>query len=380
MRYRQKEKLRDLLEQGLRRLSDAKLESKSQVTQEELNALHRLARALEISGIAQKTSPRRRWPLIVILGVTLLMVSILLFARVSQTDIELDLALSETRFALPAQQIFSDMLQLSALGVSGPQKVQFPGYHDHADKMLHSSEQGAQAIRLTVSTEQERKGTITLAAIILPAGTSVRLRTTDVPDQFRLSFKCPNLVIRAYVSGPVRVGRFDAPPKQIDFSRPSSILFQLGPNEVDIDMTFTEAADGILSRQLFSENISFARIEQFLVNGSMVARRASTLLSGHLYLESLNGRKRPLRQGEILRFSRSEGQIRTLRLHDNHIALRFHGSVEGMTNGLGKSRRSQMPSYLEYLQARHGLSLLWATTLYLFGLFISALKWWGLKI
>jgi hypothetical protein len=39
-----------------------------------------------------------------------------------------------------------------------------------------------------------------------------------------------------------------------------------------------------------------------------------------------------------------------------------------------------MPTYLEWLRARHGLSLLWGTTLYLFGVIVGALRWWGIRL
>ena len=39
-----------------------------------------------------------------------------------------------------------------------------------------------------------------------------------------------------------------------------------------------------------------------------------------------------------------------------------------------------MPTYLAWLKARHGLYLLWGTTLYLFGLIASLLRWWGLRL
>jgi hypothetical protein len=37
-----------------------------------------------------------------------------------------------------------------------------------------------------------------------------------------------------------------------------------------------------------------------------------------------------------------------------------------------------MPTWLEWLRARHGLSLLWGTALYLFGLAVGVLRWWRL--
>jgi hypothetical protein len=61
------------------------------------------------------------------------------------------------------------------------------------------------------------------------------------------------------------------------------------------------------------------------------------------------------------------------------------GSVQlwrqlGMTTGSGEGRRTLMPTYLEWMRARHGVSLLWGTTLYLFGLIAGALRWWGVRL
>jgi hypothetical protein len=46
-----------------------------------------------------------------------------------------------------------------------------------------------------------------------------------------------------------------------------------------------------------------------------------------------------------------------------------------METGSEDSPRSLMPTWLEWLKARHGLSLLWGTTLYLFGLVLGVARW-----
>ena len=74
------------------------------------------------------------------------------------------------------------------------------------------------------------------------------------------------------------------------------------------------------------------------------------------------------------------GRSRTLRLREDRIALRFHGHVRGMSTGSADSPRSLMPTYLEWIRARHGVELLWGTTLYLFGLIAGALRWWKGKL
>jgi len=107
-----------------------------------------------------------------------------------------------------------------------------------------------------------------------------------------------------------------------------------------------------------------------------VVRRISTVLSGILYFQSLAGKEYHLRHGQEIRFKSCEGEIRTLELKDDRIALAFHGRVKGMTTGSDENRISLMPTYLEWLSARHALSLLWGTTLYIFGLILTVMRWW----
>ena len=108
-----------------------------------------------------------------------------------------------------------------------------------------------------------------------------------------------------------------------------------------------------------------------------MVRRLSTILSGTLYLEALDGRPYPLRYGEALHFDHAEGIIRSLDVQKEQTVLRFRGQVRGMRTGWADARRSLMPTFLEWLKARHGLYLLWGTTLYILGLIAGVLRWWG---
>jgi hypothetical protein len=95
-----------------------------------------------------------------------------------------------------------------------------------------------------------------------------------------------------------------------------------------------------------------------------------------LYFTELNSREYPLRIGEGLQFEQSGGQMRDLTMEDGQLALKFHGYVREMTTGWEESRENLMPSWLEWLSARHGLTLLWGTTLYIFGVAFGVLRWW----
>jgi hypothetical protein len=145
---------------------------------------------------------------------------------------------------------------------------------------------------------------------------------------------------------------------------------------VDLDIRGGNLSKTCFSNQLSADSLSFFRIDEQVDGDRTVVRRVSTLLGGALYFESLGGQERRLRRGEDLDFEWTQGEIRTLELRNDSIHVTFHGTVKGMTLGTEEYRYSIMPTFLEWLQARHGLALLWATTIYFFGLIYTVIRWW----
>jgi hypothetical protein len=370
------DQLRDLLAQQVRAASDEAIRSGGQIPAEQVDALSRLARLVDLYQAAQPPPARKRWPVVMALASTLVIVSLLLFARVRETEIEADLSLSEVTFVLPTQQVLTEAMDLSTLGVSGLRKIELPRAADQIAQTLPSSDGAESALRLAVASDGKRQGTITLAPLLLPAEADVWVRHIGLPRQYRLSMKGTNTEFRADVNGLVRIALSGGGSAQLDLVMPDVAVMQSGENEVDLDLTLLDPSKNSFSTQLSARDLSFFHIDEFRDPNSTVVRRASTILSGTLNFESLNGLERKVRPGEMIQFENSELEIRTLRLQEDHIELKFHGRVRGMNVGSGETRRSLMPTWLEWLQARHSLSLLWGTALYLFSLALGALRWW----
>ena len=347
-----------------------------EVSLQHIEALERLERLLAITDAARRPAMRRRWPLAAFLAVTLLIVSVLLFARTSETEIDADLDLSQVSFSLSRAQVLANAMGLSTLGVSGLREVEIPRARGRPAQVLSATGGTDLGVRLSASADPQRPGTVTLAAVALPAKTQVVLRPTEIPRQYRLSLRGPDLLLSADVSGVVSVGASGAPAEVRDFGAPKLVVLKPGSTGVDLDLTFPQGSKVTFPSQLWIENLSLVRIEQFAYGDGTLVWPLSTIRAGVLYFESLNGKEHRLRPGERLQFGSAEGQVRLLQPRDDGMGLRFHGRVGNMTSGAAGSRRSLMPSYLEWLQARHGLSLLWGTTLYLFGLSMAVLNWW----
>lgn len=370
------DQLRDLLAKQVRTATDEAVRSDGQVPAAQVDALSRLARLVDLYQAAQPPPARKRWPVVVALGSTLVILSLLLFARVRETEIEADLSLSEVSFVLPTEQVLTEAIDLSALGVSGLRKIELPQAADRIAQTTPSSEGAQSGLRLEVASDGKRKGTITLPPLKLPAEAYVWVGHRGLPRQYRLSLKGTNIEIRADINGLVRAALSDGGSAQIDFLMPDAAVMQSGENEVDLDLILLDPDRNYFSSQLSARNLSFFHIDEFRDPNSTIVRRVSTILSGTLNFESLNGLERKIRPGEMIQLESSQLEIRTLRLRDDHIELKFHGRVRGMNVGSDENRRSLMPTWFEWLQARHSLSLLWGTAVYLFSLAIGALRWW----
>jgi hypothetical protein len=359
-----------LLNRQAKTASEEAVRSGGQVAGEQIEALERLARLVVICDAAQPPT-RKRWPVVVALVFTLLIASVLLFARVAETEIELDMALSEVSFVLPTQQKLTELMALSAVGVSGLREMQLPRARDRGAQTLLASEGAGSGLRLSVASDGKRQGSISLETLMPPAETRVWVRHTELPREHRLSLQSSGLELLAAVNGPLQVRFSGGGVQQLDFVTPQAVLLQSGANEVDLDLTFLDSGKNVFSTQLSTSNLSFLRIDEAMV------RHVSTILSGTLYFESLNSQERKFRPGEMIQFERALGEIRTLNLQEDHIDLKFHGRVRGLSVGSGDGQYSLMPTWLEWLKARHGLSLLWGTALYLFGMIVGALRWFG---
>jgi hypothetical protein len=205
----------------------------------------------------------------------------------------------------------------------------------------------------------------------------VWLRHTGVPHEVRLSFSGPALMVLAAVSGPLTLSQPGAGARRLEFAAPKAIVLRGSALPLDVDLRFLEAVRTPLLSDVGVSGMSLTRVDEITEPDRTVVRRRSTILDGTLMFESLNGRERKLRPGEVLALRRSEGEMRAVQVERDHLSVQFHGRVAGIETGSDGNRRSLMPSYLEWLYARRGLELLWATALYLFGLSAGVLGWLG---
>jgi hypothetical protein len=321
---------------------------------------------------------RRRERLLpaLLFAATLVVVSLLLFLHVPTTDIALDGTLSAVGFVSPVQQPLGQPLEVIAVGAAGLTGLQL-------SDVARPNGSGVSAIRIAAEGARGGKGvlpgSITLDRLVVPEGTEVWLSRTDVPRQFRISLRSPKPVpvtAHADMIGPVAFAPAGEPATRATLHAPRPVEFTSTTGALDLDVALASGAPVPRWQQLAARDLKLYRVEDERDTPRPVAIPVSSILSGSIRFESLDGGEQPLRRGEILRFERASGTILTLELQDAGVGLMFQGEVSGMRLGAGDHSRSLMPTLLQWLRQRHGLSLLWGSALYLFGLSMALRRWW----
>ena len=375
-RYTTKQQLQNLLQQQAAKLSEQTIRSGGHVDDNKLSELKQLEQLVQIHKTIEPAPAKARWPVITLLALTLMIVSILLFARVSSTEVELDLLVSEISFRIPEHQALTNDIDLSSLGVSGIHEIKMPRSETKEEQVFQSQDEAGMAIKLTPRSVNEQNGSVTLAALVIPAGSRIDLSPTDNPQQFQLSIQAKGMELSAGVNGALEIAQVGMPPEQVNYTSPKSFIFKSRVGEVNLDLSRMTSMNRMFAIQIPADSLWLFNVEEHSGSHSTIVRHLSTVLSGTIYFEALKGREMKLRAGQEIRFESSKGIIRTFQMKDDHIALAFHGRVKRMTTGSVNDPVSLMPTYLEWLSARHGLSLLWGTTLYLFGIVLGVMRWW----
>lgn len=361
-----------LVERQTRELLDAAVLADGSLPRPRLEALADLRRLADMK--PRQAPPSHRWIPALVMVATLLLMSGLLFIRVPSTEIELEIQATEVSFRVPTLQPLTEGTPLALLGADGLRRIRMGGDRRHAERVLVMEQGDEGFVRLSSRRDGTRDGTITLAGIAVPAKTVGSLRYTGVPNRFRLNLAAADLDVRADVQGPVTAAVAGGGVQEMDFDVPEAIDLR-GGDETNLDLRFRDLEDTGFSPQLQVDALSFIRIDERRDTEHSGVRELSTVVSGTLYMESLNGEKRELRSAELLQFSGVGGDILAMRLAPDHVSLRFRGQVSDIVAGTPQSRRSLMPTLLEWARAQHGVSLLWGGSLYMFGIVVSLLRW-----
>jgi hypothetical protein len=330
---------------------------------DELTRLERLVRMRELT----QGSVRSRWAVPAVAVVTLVVASFLLFTHVRSTPVELDLLVSEIGFVVPKSQPLSNPIGATSVRVSGLTAIQMPDDNRRLASFV-----------VATTSHASPGGTIDVNPLTVPAGTSVLLRPGEHPRTYALVITPTVSNLALSVNGSVQFAGSQGFRETRAFAWPRRVELEPDAEEVRLDVTLSGSKDPALPlwTPMPVQDLSLSSFDRFETPDRPLVREVSTIRSGTVFFEALPGRTHALRVGEELQFRRSSGEVREWRLGDSGIGIRFRGTVAGLTTGPEGARRTLMPTRLEFWRAQHGVTLLWGTTAYVVGVFITVLGWW----
>lgn len=213
-------------------------------------------------------------------------------------------------------------------------------------------------------------GTLLLEGIVLSRGAQVWVGKSANSPAMQLRLNAPGAVLQATLDGCIVVGGSTTQ------GGPRSLRVRLGRDDLDMALQGNATGSALFVPLVPASELSLSRVDQTVRESGTLVREVSTLTAGGLVLPGVGDNERRLRFAEDLRFERSLGELRNIESDQALLKVRFHGDVRGMTTGALQGRRSLMPTLLEWLRAQHGMSLLWGSALYLFGVFTALMRWW----
>ncbi len=373
---REQDRLREMLRAHTEALQTQAIHSMGEVSAEQLESLQRLSRLVEINEAARPKASHDRLSLIIIFLITFLILSILLFGHRDSAEIELNAEVDQLSFVIPKQQLCLDSFAVSALGASGLKQIQLPRARGEDARTLAAPQSSGLDILLAAIKDDPAPGEITFPDLILPARAHVWLQKTMLPQQYRLTLEGNGLNLQANVNGAVQASVAGSAPQRLIFLSPKPIVFEAEPVPVNFDLTLTSLPHTISATPIAAEDLSLSGIEDRKNPGGEPIRVTSTILAGTIFFDELNGEELKLRPRQMIRLGRSEGEIQSLQMKDDRIAIQFHGRVHGLQTGSEATAKTLMPTWLEWLKARRALYLFWGTGIYLFGLIAGFLRWW----
>ena len=332
-----------------------------------------------LSKLAAEAQPARRWLMLLIALILLTVFLGLLIKEQHETEIELDLAVTELHFGLPMKERLTEDQFLRSLNASALDGIELDGAYWPAPKG------GTCSLWVDLVGPVQKEEAITLSSLAPPKNWGIGVSRTGLYTDFEFT-AAPTPVEEAFLVQAALRGKAvlrtdcttDGKYRSVDWAGPALLTMRIGTATT---LHCQSDLPVIFARQIEFQNLRLYAIERVQIDAGPVDYYRSSLLSGTLYLDALSAKPVALRPFEDLTFGSSKGYIRALvvatdpKFAREELHLQAHAAVQKMKLGSGTNQRSQMPSWLEVITAQTGIALLWASVTYVLGIIYAALRW-----
>lgn len=302
----------------------------------------------------------------------LAVVTFLILAEQRETQIDLDAKVSAFSASWQDKQPLFDGSLLKAFNASGLEGI---------DNL--SAGDGDCSVDLKPGLKPRSEDAINLQLLEVPKGWRVHLEHLESAIEVTLSKPSASaasereeIPVTISVSGAATSETRCGGVRNLREFKPgdlSSLNLRLGPR-TNLSLTPVDNHPLGFARHVAVEQVTLLAEDVFFGDAPR-DRPLSSVLSGALYWNALDGKQMTLRPSEALSFGESKGTLRSVTLVPGGIQLELSATVKGMKTGDDPNSRSLMPTYLQWIAARQELWLWWGSAVSVFAVVMSVLRW-----
>ncbi|BBO75789.1 hypothetical protein DSCW_32060 [Desulfosarcina widdelii] len=324
----------------------------------------------------QKEDKRNPWFILTVFLSVLVIISALLFINVGDTRIDADLLLSGLSFSpISKSQIISSPIAIESASLSGIQRAFFP---PQANQKILELSQPMLNFQHNSATPNSTANNIVLNKVVVAKEDTIELMREK--DQWILKiYNQNNKPIKSEISlsiqGEIAVRYAEAESKMV-YSDPVLPQFLWHPSGFKLQFMVSKGINDLVIEQLAIDYLSLSKRENLSETSHPVFSWRSSIVAGDLYLEELKGEKLSLRYGENLQLDLVSGTVRLVKTEAQHLRALFHGTTRELYLGEKANALNLMPTLLELAKSQKAMALLWFSSLYVFGIVYTAIKWW----
>jgi len=350
------------------------------LTSEEKISDEEIRRIIDLQSICntfdQKRGKRNPWFIPAVFLSVLIIISALLFINVGDTRINADLLLSGLSFSpISKKQIISFPIAIKRVTFSGIQRTFFP---PQGNQKLLDLNQPMLHFQPYSSTSNPTANKIVLDKVVVAKEDTIEL----IREQDLWSLKIYNQnnkpiksEISLIIQGEIVVQYAETESKML-YSEPVLPQFLLHPSGFKLQFMVSEGINDFVIEQIAIDYLSFSKREDISETPHPVYSWRSSIVAGNLYYEELKGEKLSMRHGENLQIDLVSGIVRLVKTEAQHLRALFHGTAIELYLGEKATATNLMPTLLEWIKAQKAFALLWFTSLYVFCIVLTAIKWW----
>lgn len=355
--------LRSLLSRRARELID-RVAAGEEPTKDEVDALDRLTKLMNIQESLLRARERRRAG-IVLLSMAVLVATAVMTVRVWwDNDIAIDATVSAVSF-VPTQPAYliGSGIAIERLELRDIDSVV-------ASQLLNGHDTTLVTDGSLVFTPRDLPGSrnyLTLASVVASESGLVRLQLADT-GLVRADFRSDSGSFYASAASTIEA-RSPDDSVLLEFDRTGQLRIFHGRDPIALTWR------GAGGRYELPHPVPVTRLDLFGIDPRS-GEAVSTLRRGAVYRESLGRDSIRLRRDETLSLDQPRGLLRSVVVQGQDMTLFFRGGVANISTAMAGNVMTLRPTLLEWARAQSGVWWLWTTILPISAVLLSVRRWW----